>query len=111
MQATKETGIAPISMTTSTAGLLANMQGSITQQPSNAESVYDSIQAFHGSSSAVTQRSDVQQAHQSEMGSSDFAALSSESAAQSGAAEQRRSSSRVYSQRHRPLFTASLETG
>ena len=112
LQVTKERGVAPISMTTSTAGLLANMHGSITEQPSNADSVHETIQAFHGgstSSSAVTQPSQSQQPHQNE--SSPFAAVSSESAAQNGAANQRQNSSMVYSQCHRPLFTASVETG
>lgn len=109
LQVTKDRAVAPISMTTSTAGLLANMHLSITDQPSNADSVYDTIQAFHGgssNSSAVTQ-----QARQIGLSSSEYAAVSSESAAQNSAANQRQNSSVAHSQCHRPLFTASVERG
>ncbi|KAL3148042.1 hypothetical protein ABBQ38_014331 [Trebouxia sp. C0009 RCD-2024] len=111
--ATKERAPASLTMTTSTAGLLANMHENIAQQPSNADSVYDTIHAFHGDSSsyAVSQPSQSQWAHNPESNSSVFPALSGESATQVSTAHQRQDSNTDNSQRHRPWFTASVETG
>lgn len=111
LQVTKERAIAPINMTTSTAGLLANMHGSVTEQLSNADSVYDTIQAFHGGSTSSSAVTPSQQARQIELSPPDIAAFSGESAAQSSTANQTQNSSMAHSQCHRPLFTASVETG
>ena len=113
-QVAKERAVAPISMTASTAGLLANMHVNITEQPSNADSVHDTIQAVHGGStgsSVVTQLTQSLQARQIELNSSEVAAFSSESAAQNSAANQRQNSRMAHSPCHRPLFTALVETG
>lgn len=111
LQATKQQAPASLSITTSTAGLLANMHESIAQQPSNADSEYDSIQAFHGdSSSSAVYQPQSWQAHNTELNSSDLPALSGESATQVSTSYQRQSSNTDTSQRHRPWFTASVQT-
>ena len=104
---------ATLSMSTSTAGLLANMHGSIATQPSSAESASDAIQAFHGASttSSANQSLEMQHVQQPASPPSVSASLPNESPAHIIVADVRHQHDLSTSPSRRPLFTALIETG
>ena len=105
---------ATLSMSTSTAGLLAHMHGSMASQPSNAESASDAIQAFHGASATSSTNRSLEMQHMQQPASprSVAATPSNESAGQITMADVRHSPRDLScSPAQRPLFTALIETG
>ena len=114
LQAATQGDCAALSMTTSTAGLLANMQGSIVTQPSNAESEPDTIQAFHGastSSSAAHQSAQLPLPQQAVASSSETRPFPTEASTRASIAADSSVHGASDSPRQRPLFTASLDMG